>query len=85
MAQKSAQSDQSTPLCLFVCHLFRRETVLRAAKVSDIVGPVLTLINSGQRAVQSRHPPASDCQNWLDLPGALQRLLLPVGARLYGQ
>ena len=45
MAQEAAQSGQSISLRRFVYHLLRRETVLRAAKVAAIVGPILTVIN----------------------------------------
>ena len=45
MAQESARSGPSMSLRRFIYHLFRRETVLRAAKVAAIVGPILTVIN----------------------------------------
>lgn len=45
MTQGAARSGQSISLRRFVYHLFRRETVVRAAKVAGVVGPILTLIN----------------------------------------
>ena len=45
MAHASAGSGRAVSLRRFVYHLFRRETVVRAAKVAAIVGPILTLIN----------------------------------------
>ncbi len=45
MAHASAGSGRAVSLRRFVYHLFRRETVVRAAKVAAIVGPILTVIN----------------------------------------
>ena len=45
MAHASAGSGRAVSLRRFVHHLFRRETVVRAAKVAAIVGPILTVIN----------------------------------------
>ena len=45
MAPESAQPGRAVSLRRFVYHWFRRETVVRAAKVAAIVGPILTVIN----------------------------------------
>lgn len=45
MAHASARSGRAVSLRRFVYHWFRRETVMRAAKVAAIVGPILTVIN----------------------------------------
>ena len=45
MAHASAGSGRAVSLRRFVYHLFRRETVVRAAKVAAMVGPILTVIN----------------------------------------
>ena len=45
MTRAAARSGRAVSLRRFVHHLFRRETVVRAAKVAAIVGPILTVIN----------------------------------------